>query len=112
LPWPHGEHCACPQPPDTTGGLLAYTIDCDHYAQLSDALAQIADQPNDARLRALTFGPTPDNVVTLHDTPVCTGRLDCPCADCRAIVAKRVRQGVRQHKHDGIPIRRRPARAA
>lgn len=40
MPYPHRADCRCPPlPPDP--GLLAYTVDCEHYEQLIRALARL-----------------------------------------------------------------------
>ena len=45
MPHPHGSDCRCP-PPAPDDGLLAYTIDCEHYDALSALLARIAGAPS------------------------------------------------------------------
>lgn len=103
LPHPHGQACRCPTPgPD--GGLLAYTVDCDHYTQLAAALARVAT------LRVTTFDPAPPaNLVALPTVKPCDGSMTCCCERCGRERAQRVRNGVHQARQPWEPLRRRAA---
>lgn len=104
MPYPHGPTCQCPPLPQDAG-LLAYTVDCDHYQSLNTALAEVAV------LRVLTTDPkSPSNLVQLSSAPAaCDETMTCTCNDCTKDRAKRIRQGVRDHATNGIPIKRRAA---
>jgi hypothetical protein len=107
MPHPHGTTCTCPPLP-RDAGLLAYTIDCDHYAKLAKALAKLAEPaPQTATLRVLTTGPDPDNLVTLIDPASCDQTMTCDCLRCASERAERVRRGVRPSQ--SLPIKRREA---
>lgn len=102
MPHPHGDTCRCPAP-TIHDGLLAYTVDCDHYDSLRAALAKVV------KLRVLTTDPQPpDNLVRLPSDPqACSGEMVCPCLSCQAERSQRVRRGVRPSQP--LPFKRKAA---
>lgn len=80
MPYPHGRACRCPQlVPDA--GLLAYTVDCDHYDQLAAALSRMQSRPV-AVAEPVDAGPA------------CDGSYCCGCGQCERDRAKRRRAKV------------------
>lgn len=103
MPYPHGEACRCPDP-GADGGLLHFTVDCDHYTELAAALSRVAT------LRVLTTDPQPHpNLVALPDMRPCSGTMTCECERCGRERAQRVRKGVRQIRQPWDVQRRRAA---
>lgn len=86
-------------------GLLDFTVNDEHHTQLSTVLDQLRE-PETTTLRVLTFEPhLPDNLVEL---PVaCNGSMVCECAECAAVIAGRIKQGVRPSH--SLPIKRKAA---
>lgn len=82
MPHPHGSACRCPMlPPDA--GLLAFTVDCDHYDDLAAALARVA-------------GPAPRRIVVLPvDSDRCDGSMTCSCVHCAEERRQRIVRPIR-----------------
>lgn len=100
MPHPHGDTCRCP-PPQPDDGLLAYTVDCDHYRDLRETLDRVAV------LRVTTFPATPPaNLVALPDPTACDQSMTCQCTTCSRERARRVRQGARDVRQPWMPVRR------
>jgi hypothetical protein len=85
MPHPHGGICRCPiLPPDA--GLLAFTVDCDHYEQLAAALTRIAGAAQ-SRVVALPADPDP-----------CDGSMTCACRKCSEERRRRIVHPIRPAK--------------
>jgi hypothetical protein len=90
--------CLCPE---HNRGLLAFTVSDEHHTLLASALDQLRDRET-TTLRVLTFDPEPpDNVVQLERA--CDGTYECECADCLAVIADRVRRGIK--RSHALPIK-------
>ena len=61
MSYPHGDDCRCPELP-SDAGLLAYTVDCDHYAQLAAVLRAMRPTPPPARAVARLPEPEPEPI--------------------------------------------------
>lgn len=93
MPYPHGADCKCPALP-ADAGLLAFTVDCEHHAELSEALRRL-ERYNMSPVKIADVLDTRGNVVATLER-ACDGSFTCSCKACEREKAARVRQGVRR----------------
>lgn len=90
MPRPHDGDCRCPVR-EVGDGLLDFTVDCDHYDQLSRILEPLREAEDRGRTAATKRAAQAASPTALFP---CDGSMTCGCPKCSRERARRVRRGV------------------